>query len=339
MITEAQTELRRRGYPITAITGTANAETMAAVREYQADARMPVTGTINEELLRQLRTAQVDSDAIYREQVKQVQAALNAAGYNAGPPDGALGPKSRAAIAAISPTTIWRRPAASMPSLLASLGIDSGDGGAATCQRAATIRETKQELQAHGYTTGSVNGTLDSATRDAIRAYQQDAGLAVTGEVSAGTAGSSAAIRHSLRRRRRPELALEHRAAAAAHGYAVGAVDGVVDAGTREAIRAYQADAGLAITGEADDPLLAHLQTSDVTPMPRSALVEVQWILNRLGYLNGASDGVMGPQSTAAIRRYQGDRGLAITGVPTMDLLGKLRMERNQEPGADFGSN
>jgi len=73
--------------------------------------------------------------------------------------------------------------------------------------------------------------------------------------------------------------------------------------------------------------------------MPRSALVEVQWILNRLGYLNGASDGVMGPKSTAAIRRYQGDRGLAITGVPTMDLLGKLRMERNQEPGADFGSN
>ena len=112
-----------------------------------------------------------------------------------------------------------------------------------------------------------------------------------------------------------------------------------VDASTREAIRAYQADAGLAITGTADDPLLAHLQTSDVTPMPRSALVEVQWILNRLGYLDGASDGVMGPKSTAAIRRYQGDRGLVITGVPTADLLGKLRMERNQEPGADFGSN
>jgi peptidoglycan hydrolase-like protein with peptidoglycan-binding domain len=339
MITEAQTELRRRGYPITAITGTANAETIAAVREYQADARMAVNGTISEDLLRQLRTAQVDSDAIYREQVKKVQAALNAAGYNAGPPDGALGPKSRAAIARYQSDNALPATGGIDAGLLASLGIDTGDGGAATASAAPTIRETQEQLRAHGYTTSSASGTLDSATRDAIRAYQRDAGLAVTGEVSADLL---AHLRQSDIRYgddADAELALEIEQQLQQHGYAVGAVDGVVDVGTREAIRAYQADAGLAITGEADDPLLAHLQTSDVTPMPRSALVEVQWILNRLGYLNGASDGVMGPQSTAAIRRYQGDRGLTITGVPTMDLLGKLRMERNQEPGADFGSN
>ena len=339
MITEAQTELRRRGYSITAITGTANAETIAAVREYQADARMAVTGTISEDLLRQLRTAQADSAAIYREQVKQVQAALNAAGYNAGPPDGALGPKSRAAIARYQSDNALPATGGIDAGLLASLGIDTGDGGSANASTASTIRETQQQLRAHGYTAAGTSGTLDSATRDAIRAYQRDAGLDVTGEVSPELL---AHLRQSDIRYgddADTELALEIEQQLQQHGYAVGAVDGVVDAGTREAIRAYQADAGLAITGNADDPLLAHLQTSDVTPMPRSALVEVQWILNRLGYLDGASDGVMGPQSTAAIRRYQGDRGLAITGVPTMDLLGKLRLERNQEPGADFGSN
>src|SRR4030095_13768453 len=61
------------------------------------------------------------------------------------------------------------------------------------------------------------------------------------------------------------------------HGYEVGKVDGVIDAHTREAIRAYQADAGLAIDGEADDLLLAHLQTSDVQPLPRSATVAMPW--------------------------------------------------------------
>jgi len=339
MITEAQTELRRRGYSITAITGTTSAETIAAVREYQADARLPVTGTISEDLLRQLRTAQADSDAIYREQVKQVQAALNGAGYNAGPPDGALGPKSRAAIARYQADNALPATGSIDAGLLASLGIDSEDSGSANASTASTIRETQQQLRAHGYTAASMSGTLDSATRDAIRAYQRDAGLDVTGEASPELL---AHLRKSDIRYgddADTELALEVEQQLQQHGYSVGAVDGVVDASTRDAIRAYQADAGLAITGNADDPLLAHLQTSDVAPMPRSALVEVQWILNRLGYLNGASDGVMGPKSTAAIRRYQGDRGLAITGVPTIDLLGKLRLERNQEPGADFGSN
>ena len=338
MIIEAQTELRRRGYPITAITGTANAETIAAVREYQADARMPVTGTIDDALLQQLHTAQADSDAIYRAQVKQVQAALNAAGYNAGPPDGALGPKSRAAIVLYQSDNELPSTGNIDAGLLASLGIETGEDGIAGAGSTATIREAQQQLRAYGYTS-SVSGILDPATREAIRAYQRDAGLDVTGEVNPELL---AHLRQSdIRYGDTADVELVHEVEQQLHqhGYSVGAVDGIIDANTRAAVRAYQADAGIAMTGAVDDPLLAHLQTSDLTPMPRSALVEVQWILNRLGYLDGASDGVMGPQSTAAIRRYQGDRGLAITGLPTMDLLSKLRLERNQEPGADFGSN
>jgi peptidoglycan hydrolase-like protein with peptidoglycan-binding domain len=339
MIIEAQTELRRRGYPITAITGTANAETIAAVREYQADARIPVTGAIDDALLQQLHAAEADSDAIYRAQVKQVQAALNAAGYNAGPPDGALGPKSRAAIAHYQSDNELPATGTIDAGLLASLGIETGEDGIAGASSVATIREAQQQLRAHGYTTAGVSGNLDLETREAIRAYQRDAGLEVTGEVSPELL---AHLRESDIRYGGgddAELVLEIERQLQQHGYSVGAVDGVIDADTRAAVHAYQADAGLAITGAVDEPLLAHLQTSDVTPMPQSALVEVQWILNRLGYLDGPSDGIMGPKSTAAIRRYQGDRGFAVTGVPTMDLLSKLRLERNLEPGADFGSN
>lgn len=339
VISEVQTELRRRGYAISAITGTANPETAAAVRAYQADARLAVTGAVDDALLRQLGTARADSGAIYRAQVKQVQAALNAAGYSAGPADGALGPKSRAAISRYQSDNSLAATGDVNAELLASLGIASEEQGVATAASAATIRETKQELQAHGYPGGTLNGTLDTATREAIRAYQSDAGLVVTGEATpelldhlrqsdihyGGDADSQVVLNIEDQLRR--------------HGYTVGPVDGVIDVRTREAIRAYQADAGLAITGEADDPLLAHLQTSDIKPLPNSALVEVQYILNRLGYLNAQSDGVMGPKSTAAIRRYQGDRGLAVTGVPSMELLTRLRAEKIMEPGANFKSD
>ena len=335
MVTEAQTELRRRGYAISAITGIANAETVAAVRAYQSDARLPVTGTISDELLQQLRTPEADSAAIYRAQVKQVQAALNAAGYSAGPADGALGPKSRAAIARYQSDNNLAATGDVNTELLSSLGIESEDqGAAATVGAATTIRETKKELQAHGYASGDLNGTLDPATREAIRAYQSDAGLEVTGEA---TPELLEHLRQSDIRygdHADAQLVLNIEDQLQRHGYEVGRVDGVIDSRTREAIRAYQADAGLAVTGEADDPLLAHLQTSDVKPLPTSAVVEVQWILNRLGYLNAESDGVMGPKSTAAIRRYQGDRGLAVTGIPSMELLTKLRAEPVMEPGA-----
>jgi Putative peptidoglycan binding domain len=49
------------GYAISAITGIADAETIAAVRDYQADARLAVTGDINDALLQQLRTPQTMS--------------------------------------------------------------------------------------------------------------------------------------------------------------------------------------------------------------------------------------------------------------------------------------
>ncbi|MHA1523488.1 MAG: peptidoglycan-binding domain-containing protein, partial [Alphaproteobacteria bacterium] len=43
-------------------------------------------------------------------------------------------------------------------------------------------------------------------------------------------------------------------------GYNPGPVDGVMGRGTRAAVRAYQADAGLLVTGRVSRPLLTHMQ-------------------------------------------------------------------------------
>lgn len=48
-------------------------------------------------------------------------------------------------------------------------------------------------------------------------------------------------------------------------------------------------------------------------------------MLAELGYDPGAADGVMGPKTTAAIRDFQRDRGLPVTGKATEALAGELK--------------
>ena len=56
-----------------------------------------------------------------------------------------------------------------------------------------------------------------------------------------------------------------------------------------------------------------------------STVSEVQSALSREGYYSGAVDGTLGPETRNALRRYQRDRGLAVTGRvdrATMNALG-----------------
>jgi peptidoglycan hydrolase-like protein with peptidoglycan-binding domain len=50
----------------------------------------------------------------------------------------------------------------------------------------------------------------------------------------------------------------------------------------------------------------------------------VQRELRSRGYYNGEIDGAIGPRSRAAIRAYQADYGLDITGGITRELLDSL---------------
>lgn len=52
--------------------------------------------------------------------------------------------------------------------------------------------------------------------------------------------------------------------------------------------------------------------------------VEVQQALKRRGYYSGAIDGDIGPGSRSAIRAYQADRGLSVTGRIDSSLLRAL---------------
>jgi peptidoglycan hydrolase-like protein with peptidoglycan-binding domain len=158
----------------------------------------------------------------------------------------------------------------------------------------------------------------------------------------------------------------------AVHGYDPGGSDGAVGPHTADAIRRYQADAGLQVDGQPSLALLEHLQYTDppvlnertqqadvpqygasspdipsydaesgfepplsAEPAPTVGVapsllmvytLTVQQELAHRGYNPGKADGVLGRQTRAAIRDYQDDNDLPVTGDVSLELVNHLRL-------------
>jgi peptidoglycan hydrolase-like protein with peptidoglycan-binding domain len=98
-----------------------------------------------------------------------------------------------------------------------------------------------------------------------------------------------------------------------------------MEARSREAVRHYQEDAGLPVTGKADKALLANIEQSDTRQVSQRDVREIERRLKRRAYRPGPVDGVVDTQTAAAIRAYQTDANLPVTGRPSMALLEHLR--------------
>ena len=99
-------------------------------------------------------------------------------------------------------------------------------------------------------------------------------------------------------------------------GYYAGPVDGVMGPRTAAALRAYQRDHGLSATGQLDSQTASALsETTNATVMtPAVDVRTAQRQLKERGYYAGPVDGVIGPATENALRAYQRDRGLKVTG-------------------------
>ncbi len=60
-------------------------------------------------------------------------------------------------------------------------------------------------------------------------------------------------------------------------------------------------------------------------PVSGDDLISIQNALRSRGYDPGPVDGIMGPRTREAIRRFQGDQGVQITGEPSAQLRDMLR--------------
>jgi peptidoglycan hydrolase-like protein with peptidoglycan-binding domain len=165
------------------------------------------------------------------------------------------------------------------------------------------IGELQWQLAVHGYDPGTADGLVGWRTRQAIADYQQDAKLPVDGE-------PSAALLSHLRYTNPPV-----RSARLLASLGAGPSSGVTSQPRPLASPSATGPAGGDLTAVPVSPeLLATYTTA------------VQEALQAKGYRPGAADGLLGPRTRAAIRRYQQDYGLPVTGDVSLALLNHLRL-------------
>ncbi|MFT3800908.1 MAG: lytic murein transglycosylase [Burkholderiaceae bacterium] len=87
----------------------------------------------------------------------------------------------------------------------------------------------------------------------------------------------------------------------------------------------YALGVGLLAQRIAGGPGVAAAWPRDLVPLSRGDVRVLQQALNDKGFDSGAPDGMLGPATRGAIRRYQRSAGLAADGYPTSDLLRRVQ--------------
>jgi len=188
-----------------------------------------------------------------------------------------------------------------------------------------------------------VDGYFGSATRASVKAFQAYKGLPVTGVVDAATANALglgappvAAVTggNLVRGAAGPRVRELQRLLINAGIQVPGGADGVFGPGTESAVKTYQRSRGFVATGRADAATLAALRrgapsvgSAGLALGSRGAAVRsLQQSLIAAGIpVAGGADGVFGPATATAVRKYQQSRGLPVTGradAATLNALG-----------------
>jgi peptidoglycan hydrolase-like protein with peptidoglycan-binding domain len=253
-------ELQRRMYYVGEVDGEVDDQTRAAIRAYQHDAGLPVTGQPSAELARQLSTSSVRNQSQTTSLlVWEIENQLARRDFYVGVIDGTVDAQTHTAI------KLYQR--------MAGLGhngevsypllqhIESSNLRNTSEVASVLVWQIEGALADRGYRTGPIDGTMDAMTNEAVRRYQQDAGLPTTGKTDKALLANieqSDNRQVSQRDIQEIERRLDRRA------YRPGRVDGIADTQTASAIRAYQTDADLPVTGRASRALLEHLRNSNV---------------------------------------------------------------------------
>jgi peptidoglycan hydrolase-like protein with peptidoglycan-binding domain len=133
---------------------------------------------------------------------------------------------------------------------------DSGAQSQSVLSSYDSIRAAQIALRDRNYYNGPINGAMNQATREAIRNFQQDRNLATTGELTLSTAralgipidvgGQSTQVFTSAEAIRFAQMSLRDR------GYYTGPINGTMTQTTRGAIREFQRERNLTMSGELD---------------------------------------------------------------------------------------
>lgn len=248
--------------------------------------------------------------------------------------------------------------------LLLGLSLNASASTLSSGMSGSEVTELQNNLVAAGYLARTVDGDYGSTTAMAVRLFQEDKGLPVTGTADDATqnaiaAAAGAGYRNGggvvLAEGNRGDSVIKYQQILQSKGYLSGGIDGVYGEATTNAVAQFQRDSGFPVSGAIDEMTLHALDDGSGAEASSSysssssvggtslygigdAGSEVQSIqqkLKRAGYLYGAADGIYGDDTANAVRNIQRDNGLSQTGNVDNDTLYVINTVAGNRSGGD----
>lgn len=200
------------------------------------------------------------------------------------------------------------------------------------------VRKLQQDLKTLGYLNADATGTFGSATRAAVKAFQDANGLEADGVAGSGTlsrierrlsSSQAASSVTTLEKGAEGDQVKALQLALREKGFFTDDVTGYYGSKTQTAVKAYQLSLGIKADGVAGADTLAKLnQGAGATALKLGdtgdSVTELQRLLKTAGFYSGSADGKFGEGTQAALIAYQRAAGLSTDGVAGAQTITKL---------------
>ena len=225
------------------------------------------------------------------------------------------------------------------------IGLGSTLNALAEAAPSSNVRYVQSLLARNGFDPGAIDGVAGASTKNAIIRAQQSMGLTADGVAGSRTITAledGGLVQTNMKVEVKEPIAPASSAVMnlqkllADRGFYNGVVDGLMGSQTRAAIVAAQKTYNLVPDGVAGSRTLAALEAdvsdkisvtnmSTTTSTTKSAEVaNLQELLSKRSFYNGAVDGIMGPQTRLAIVAAQKNYGLVTDGVAGSQTISAL---------------
>lgn len=329
-----QAGLRALGYPIAYPDGIMGSNTEKAIKAYQKDNDLATTGRLGPQWL----------GVFFQDVLKDIQYKLTQLGFDTKGTDGLMGKNTQRAFLKYRQAKQLSQPNYTHLDARLVMSVDNTikqqeKEKKATlekkqkAQQEQQVRYIQSGLSALGYRIGRIDGMFGSKTANAIKAFQKKQGLKATGETNSDTLK----VMHT-------QFLKNTQSQLNFIGYSAGTPDGIIGSKTQAAISSYRKKNKLPQQGRLNDGLLMrslkiHYLTqkekqaspSRQAPSPTVASGQTQTIrfaqagLRTLGYLQSV-DGVLGPNTQNAIKRFQKRYSIPNNGRLGPMTLGKMQV-------------
>ena len=187
---------------------------------------------------------------------------------------------------------------------------------------AAKVRKCQEKLIGMGYLKDKADGILGLNTAAALREYQRDQGLPETGILDEETQESlNREAREEYKRGDRGDGVKRYQRRLSKAGYLTEDADGVFGEATEKAVKDFQKDNDITVTGRIDAKTQKSLNAVSLgngelrVGDSGGKVARLQNLLTLHGFALGSMDGVFGSSTETQLRAFQRYRGIKETGV------------------------